>query len=229
MQQTSYLRNYVLTNQQNFDNPWTFAPTNSNDSTVFYWFCRLWLMKTRSSWSCWSCWGSTRSGGVCWCSLTSRNTRTNWWRNWWRTPTPVCRCTAASTSTTGTAPSSTSRTAMSNYWWRRLLQPEDWMSSTLSWWSTTTVPTTTRTTSTDVGKDQTKGRSCGIPLFLSLSLSVKMKVIKSVKNICQLKSNWITLLYVKYIFCDENGSITQDCLLAGAPAEQATRASPSHL
>ena len=35
LQQTSYPRNYVSTNQQNFDNPWTLDPTNMNDSTVF--------------------------------------------------------------------------------------------------------------------------------------------------------------------------------------------------
>ena len=35
MQQTSYPRNYVSVNQQNFDTPRTLNPTNINDSTVF--------------------------------------------------------------------------------------------------------------------------------------------------------------------------------------------------
>ena len=35
MLQTSYPRNYVATNQQDFDNPRTLAPTSKNDSTVF--------------------------------------------------------------------------------------------------------------------------------------------------------------------------------------------------
>ena len=34
MQQTSYPRNYVPTNQQNIDNLRTLAPTNKHDSTV---------------------------------------------------------------------------------------------------------------------------------------------------------------------------------------------------
>ena len=34
LQRASYLQNYVQTNQQRFDNPRTFAPTNQNDFLV---------------------------------------------------------------------------------------------------------------------------------------------------------------------------------------------------
>ena len=34
MQQTSFPQIYVPTNQQNFDNPQTLAPTNKNDSIL---------------------------------------------------------------------------------------------------------------------------------------------------------------------------------------------------
>ena len=38
MQQTSYLQNYIQTNQQNFDYSQTLAPTNINDSTFSKWY-----------------------------------------------------------------------------------------------------------------------------------------------------------------------------------------------
>ena len=36
MQQTSYSQNYIHSNQQNFDNPRTLAPSNKYDFTVRY-------------------------------------------------------------------------------------------------------------------------------------------------------------------------------------------------
>ena len=47
MQQIGYLQNNIPTNQQNFDNPQTLAPTNKNDSTG-----SLTSILVKSQWEC---------------------------------------------------------------------------------------------------------------------------------------------------------------------------------